>query len=408
MGALPCDSGEDANCPLPRWVKAAARFAEDPLTVARALRPLVERNASESERLGRLSDEAAQALCGSGLLGLLIPHELGGIEADPGLYIDVIEELSYADGSFGWVTMATTFTIMGAAAWLGPTAVAAMFSSENGFAAAGQIAPTGVAERVDGGYRISGQFHFGSGSQLSSWFLGAFVLHEDGVPVRSATGSPKILWAFGPRDMVHIDSSSWDVMGLRGTASHDFRFLDQVVHEDFVLSLPLERLRGGAALDIGVSMGHVSFSLGVGTRILDELRDLAKRKQREGRVTLIDQPNFERDFGMMRGEMEAARAYVRSAFAEWHRDALSNGTASLETRAKARLAACWGTRVSSQVAQFAYVAAGTDGLRNDPENRLQRCYRDIGASAVHRHVDDNVLIEASTVLLGVASPSLQL
>ena len=94
MGVLPDHGGEDANSPLPRWVKSAARFADDPLTTARSLRPLIERNASESERLGRLSDEAVQALCGSGLLGLLIPRELGGIEADPGLYIDVIEELS--------------------------------------------------------------------------------------------------------------------------------------------------------------------------------------------------------------------------------------------------------------------------------------------------------------------------
>jgi alkylation response protein AidB-like acyl-CoA dehydrogenase len=408
MGAVQGDMDRNGEGQLPEWVTDAARFADDPLSTARSLRSVIESNASENERIGRLNDESARALCESGLLGLLIPHELGGIEADPGLYIDVIEELSYADGSFGWVTMATTFTIMGAAAWLGPVAVASMFEGKNGFVAAGQIAPNGVAERVGDGYRISGQFHFGSGSQLSSWFLGAFVLHEEGLPVRNANGAPKILWAFGPRDSVHIDAESWDVMGLRGTASHDFLFFDQVVHEDFVLSLPLERLRGGAALDIGVSMGHVSFSLGVGTRILDELRDLAKGKQREGRITLIDQANFQRDFGMMRGEMEAARAYVRSAFEAWRRDAQANGTASLETRAKARLAACWGTRVSSQVAQFAYVAAGTDGLRNDSENRLQRCYRDIGASAVHRHVDDNVLIDAATVLLGVAAPSLQL
>jgi len=189
MAAMPNREVADLNRRLPEWVASAARFADDPLMKARSLRSLIERNAAESERLGRLSDEAVQALCGSGLLGLLIPRELGGIEADPGLYIDVIEELSYADGSFGWVTMATTFTIMGAAAWLGPTAVAAMFDSGNGFVAAGQIAPTGVAERVDDGYRISGQFHFGSGSQLSSWFLGAFVLHEEGVPMRSATGS---------------------------------------------------------------------------------------------------------------------------------------------------------------------------------------------------------------------------
>ena len=151
MRALPGDSGNDANDRLPEWVKGAARFTDDPLSKARSLRSLIERNASESERLGRLSDEAVRALCGSGLLGLLIPRELGGIEADPDLYIDVIEELSYADGSFGWVTMATTFTIMGAAAWLGPVAIAAMFDSENGFAAAGQIAPTGIAEKVSGG-----------------------------------------------------------------------------------------------------------------------------------------------------------------------------------------------------------------------------------------------------------------
>src|SRR5580698_7375598 len=62
MGVLPDHGGEDANGPLPRWVRSAARFADDPLTTARSLRPLIERNASESERLGRLSDEAVQAL----------------------------------------------------------------------------------------------------------------------------------------------------------------------------------------------------------------------------------------------------------------------------------------------------------------------------------------------------------
>jgi hypothetical protein len=60
------------------------------------------------------------------------------------------------------------------------------------------------------------------------------------------------------------------------------------------------------------------------------------------------------------------------------------------------------------VSQFAYLAAGTDGLRNSPDNTLQRCHRDIQASAVHRHVDDNVLIEAASVVLGVNPPGLQL
>jgi alkylation response protein AidB-like acyl-CoA dehydrogenase len=85
-----------------------------------------------------------------------------------------------------------------------------------------------------------------------------------------------------------------------------------------------------------------------------------------------------------------------------------NGTASLETRAKARIAACWGTKVAIDVAQFAFNASGTIGLRNSADNRLQRCFRDIEAAAVHRHVEDNVLIESTQVLLGVNDPGLYL
>ena len=75
---------------------------------------IAEQGALESERLGRLCDETARSLCDSGLLGLLLPRGLGGIEAHPSTYIEVIEQLSYADGSLGWVTMATNFAIAGA------------------------------------------------------------------------------------------------------------------------------------------------------------------------------------------------------------------------------------------------------------------------------------------------------
>jgi indole-3-acetate monooxygenase len=399
---------EPASAPVLDEVHGAVRACADPVAVARALRPLFEEHAAENERLGRLDDESVRALCRSGLLGLLLPRELGGIEADPTTYIDVIEELSYADGSVGWMTMATTFTIVGAATWLGPVAIDEMFRSGRGFCAAAQIGPNGIAERVPDGYRIRGQFHFGSGSQVASWFMGAFVVHDGGTPVVDEHGAPQIVWAFAPRERVYVDPASWDVQGLRATASHDFRFLDQVVHEDFVVVPPGARRRGGPQLDLGVSMGHVAFSLGVGTRILDELQALAARKRRVGRATLIDQPTFQRDFAMMRGSMEAARTYVHAVYDRWFADATAHGTASLQTRAEARLAACWGTRIAADVARFALEAAGTDGLRNHPENRLQRAFRDIAASAVHRHVDDNVLVEVSSVLLGVHRPSLQL
>ena len=306
--------------------------------------------------------------------------------------------------------IATTFCIAGAASWLGPTAIDAMFRQDRGFIAAAHIGPNGVAERVDDGYRIRGQFHFGSGSQLSSWFMGVFVLHENGAPVMTDSGDPQIAWFYGPREKVFLDVQSWDVAGLRATASYDFRFVDQVVHEDFMMVFgPPRTRRGGPAMDVGVSMGHVAWSLGVATRILDEMQQLARRKRRVGRATLIDQPTFQRDFGMMRASVDAARGAHTAVCTSIGTTTLPC-TAPLASRCgpTRRLAVCWATRVAAEVGQFAYLAAGTDGLRNSPENTLQRCHRDIQASAVHRHVDDNVLIESASVLLGVNPPGLQL
>jgi alkylation response protein AidB-like acyl-CoA dehydrogenase len=397
-----------ASPPLPAWARAAARFTEDPVAAARELRPIIERGAAESERLGRMCDETAMALCASGLFGLLLPRSLGGIEADPLTYIEVIEELSYADGSVGWVTMAVNFSIAGAATWYGDELIEAMFERPGGIVSVSHIAPNGHAEKVEGGYRIRGQFQFGSGSQFAQWFMGAFALHEGGEPVRTELGGPLLVLAFAPREHVFVDTSTWDVAGMRATASNDFRFHDQVVPDDYVLVPPGTRRRGGPALDLGVSMGHLSCALGIASRMLDDLFAIAQSKQRVGRLTLIDQPQFQRDYGMHRASLDAARALSRQVFADWYHDAEANVTAGLETRAKARIAACWGTKIAIEIAQFAFNASGTIGLRNTDDNRLQRCFRDIEAAAVHRHIEDNVLIESTQVLLGVNDPNLYL
>jgi alkylation response protein AidB-like acyl-CoA dehydrogenase len=159
--------------------------------------------------------------------------------------------------------------------------------------------------------------------------------------------------------------------------------------------------RGGPSYEIGVSIGHVSWSLGVGMRILDEIKELAIRKRREGRASLIDQPTFQRDFARATASLEAARAYVRSVYTDWL-EAAVQGDVGLEVRARGRLAACWATEIAASVGQFAYLAAGSDGLRNEGgDNRLQRCFRDLFAGSTHRHVDGNVLLDCSTVLLGI-------
>lgn len=388
--------------PLPEWVRRAPASNPDPRAAARALRPALEAGAAEGERTGRLTDEVVRALADSGLFGLRVPRELGGIEADPATYIDVIEELSYADGSAGWVMMATTFGTGGGSVSLGPSVVEQMYREGAGYVSAGQVAPLGKATRVGPDrYRISGRFQFGSGAQIASWFFGAYVLHEDGRPALDEKARPRVIWAFAPRSQVVVHEDTWDVTGLRATGSFDYEVLEHETDDEHVMMPTTRQPRGGPAFAVGVSIAHVSWALGVGARALDELKALAGNRQRPGRATLIDQPAYHGEFARMTASMDAARALVHVSFDDWYR-AAQHGRADLEVRARARLAACWATDTAGEAARFAYHAAGSDGLRNDPENRIQRCFRDLTVGATHKHVDENVRADCGSVLLGVA------
>jgi alkylation response protein AidB-like acyl-CoA dehydrogenase len=392
---------------LPEWIRKAPRFCADPRRAARELRPIIEAGADEGARAARLPDEVVRALADSGLFGLRIGRAFGGIEADPRTYIDVIAELSYADPSTGWALMASGFAAGNLGAGLGPAALSAVYEGDAGYMAAGQISTLGKAEALPGGgYRVSGLFHFGSGSQFASWFMGAFQIHEGGLPVFEH-GKPKTVICCAPRRNIRL-RGNWDVLGLAATGSHDFEFPLQEIPEDYVAGLPGRERRAGPIHALGVSIGHVAWALGAGERILDEIKALATSKRRFQRATVIDQPAFQRGYGRSQAAMAACRALTYSVFEDWF-EAAKHGPAPLEIRARARLASCWATEVTLETAQFAMFAAGSDGLRNrGGGNVLQRVFRDIQTGVTHRHVDGDVLVEAAQVDLGVAAPDVDL
>jgi alkylation response protein AidB-like acyl-CoA dehydrogenase len=391
---------------LPDWIRKAERSCEDPRRTARELRPVIEAGAEEGARTARLAEDVVRALAASGLFGLRVARAFGGVEADPRTYVDVIAELSYADPSAGWALMAGGFTAGNMGVGLGPSAVEAIYGTDAGFMGAGQISTLGKAQALaGGGYRVSGLFHFGSGSQFASWFMGAFQIHEDGQPVFK-NGKPKVVTCCAPRRDIRL-RGNWDVIGLAATGSYDFEFPEQEIAPDFVAGLPGRARRAGPIHAVGVSIGHGAWALGAGERILDEIKALAMSKRRFQRSTLIDQPAFQRDYGRHRAAMHAARALAYQVFDAWF-EAAKLGPVPPEVRARARLAACWATEATLAAAQFAMFAAGSDGVRNrGGANVLQRVFRDIQAGCTHRHVDGNVLIEAAQADLGVVTDDVE-
>ena len=74
---------------------------------------------------------------------------------------------------------------------------------------------TCVAERVEGGYRLTGRKQFGSNGPAWTW-LGAHAIDAD------APGGPQTVHAFVERTSPGVTVvETWDTLGMRPTQSHD-------------------------------------------------------------------------------------------------------------------------------------------------------------------------------------------
>ena len=135
---------------------------------AKALVPLLDAEAEYADNEGKLSSATVAALHRDGLLKLWVPEKLGGAELDPVHSLEVLENLSYADASAGWVTMAANLSIGTAGAYLSDHAVAELWGDGKQPVIAGQGTRPGTAKMVDGGLLLSGSWSFGSGLKHSS------------------------------------------------------------------------------------------------------------------------------------------------------------------------------------------------------------------------------------------------
>ena len=97
----------------------------------------------------------------------------------------VYEEITRADAATGWVLTTCGFAGGIAGAYLDNDAVRSIFGAGMPVIA-GSGAPTGQAVPVDGGYRLSGQWSYGSGIlHATHLHTGAMIL-EDGKPRRNS------------------------------------------------------------------------------------------------------------------------------------------------------------------------------------------------------------------------------
>jgi alkylation response protein AidB-like acyl-CoA dehydrogenase len=335
---------------------------------------VVRAHADEAEQLRGLPTATVDALTRAGLLRMCVPSVYGGPEADPMTLVRAIEAVAHADGAAGWCTMIAS-TTSSLSAFLEPGAARQIFGDPSA-ATGGVFAPNGIGLREGEGFRVTGRWQWGSGTQHCRYVLGG-AMCDDGTFRLCFTESENVTF-----------HDTWFTSGMRGTGSLDFSFEDVLVPEAHTMQpgvsppmvdAPLAKFPNFTLLGAGVA----AVGLGVARRALDELVELASAKTPQfSKRTLAHSGFTQIEFARAEARFASARAFLLDELsAAW--DLVSAHKAIPDaTRVRIRLAASHVAVTCAEVVDTVFTLAGGSAVYDT--SVLGRCLRD--AHVVTQHI----------------------
>lgn len=187
--------------------------------------PLVREHAARGSENRRIAPEVIQALDDAGVFHMLLPERLGGAGLTMRAAVDVMSEVARGDGSTGWVV-----SLLSVGTGFGSTysleAQDEVFGTNPKAKISGTFTPGTRAERVEGGYTVSGQWPWSSGSFTADWATLGIVV--DGGEMALAL-IPSTAWTIEP---------TWFVAGMQGTGSDTIVVKDHFVPDHRIQTLP--------------------------------------------------------------------------------------------------------------------------------------------------------------------------
>jgi indole-3-acetate monooxygenase len=370
---------------------------------ARELSARIADAAPTIEEQRRVPAALVADLARAGLFRMLVPSGAGGLEVEPRVMLDAIEEIARGDGSAGWAVMigATTGVI---AAYLPDAATHEIFAATPDGVTGGVFHPRGRATVVDGGYRVSGRWPLASGCQHCAWLLGGCIVFADGKPKLRDSGAPEArMMIFPARDVRILDT--WNVSGLRGSGSHDIEVENVFVPAERSVWFSTDPVRRGGALYAFpvfglLALGISAVALGIARGAIDDLLELAGAKVPTGsRRPLAERAATQATVAQATALVSASRAHVHAIVDEIWQAASAGAAVTLEQRARLRLAATQAVRDAARAVDLAYECGGATSIYAD--SPLQRRFRDVHVATQHILVAPATYELAGRVLLGL-------
>ena len=367
----------------------------DIVAAAIRLAPAVRAARDDAERMRQTPPDLAAAITEAGIYQMYLPASAGGPETPPLVAFRVVEELSRVDGSVGWCAMIATALSLNVGRL--PTEVAQeLAGSPADYRGAGSARPGGKAWKVEGGYRVKGQWNFASGIQNANWLYATCVMMDTDKPVLRA------MWV--PRAQVTV-VDTWQTMGMRGTGSQDFTVDDVFVPERRsrlsdappCATGPLFHPR---AWYVNLWTPSAANALGIARGAIDALTEIAATEASTMSSNLLrDRPRVQERLAEADAIVNAARAYVFDAVGRlW--GTLSAGQEPTDREiAQGRLSLVHAMHESVRAVDKVFHAAGTNAIYT--RLPLERAFRDVHVAVQHAAALPVYFESAGKVLLGL-------
>jgi 3-hydroxy-9,10-secoandrosta-1,3,5(10)-triene-9,17-dione monooxygenase len=381
---------------------------------AKALIPQLRDRATRTEELRRLPAETERDLHETGLFRIVQPKRVGGSELDYVSLVDCADMLGRADASVAWnfANLASHHWMLG---MFDQRAQDAVWGKDvNTLIASSFIFPAGRARKVEGGYRLRGNWPFSSGVASCDWNMLASVVSSDD----EADGIEYRIFLVQKSDYEIVDT--WNAVGLRGTGSNDVEVRDAFVAQP--MTIAVNDLAGGptpgSAVNPNALYALAVFSLfpyvlsgvalGNAQACLDDYVDIARhRASTYNRAKLGDMQSTQIKIAEASAKIDAARLIMRSACIEAMADARRGNIPDIAAKTKSRRDGAFSVKLCTEAVSMLFAASGARGLFTT--GVLQRQFRD--AHAINSHLAFNFDAAGTNygrVALGLPSENLTL
>ncbi|MFI6698651.1 acyl-CoA dehydrogenase family protein [Streptomyces sp. NPDC050509] len=363
------------------------------MTQLRQVLAVVAERRAEFEEKRYVPREVIAEFKSAGIYRAGVPKRFGGDALPPAEFLRLIERISVADGSAGWVASFGSSTVYLAALPL--ETQAELYAESPDLVFAGGLFPVQSVELGDDGYHVSGRWKFASGCK------GADVLGV-GIKKSGTDRAGRPLTALLRPEQVRI-VENWDVVGMRGTGSHDLVVDAAVVPEEWTfvrggeptVDEPLYRYPAVAyAAQVLAVVG-----LGVARAALDQVIDQGGRSGFTGAPKPAERATYRIAVGQAEARLRSARAFFYEATEGAWATVEAGDPATPHQVSLLRLASTHLAKNAFDVVRSAYQLGGIAAIADG--SPLQRYLRDASVVPQHAFLQEGMYDGAGAVLMGV-------